>query len=164
MFPSEVMTASLTIRYQCPRCQTQNQAGGVNAGTTLACRACDWSRTVTLGDLPAGTLTRCLACSNEDLWRQKDFPQALGLTFVGIGIIGSLTAWAYHRPVIALGVLLAVAAIDFLLFAVMPDVLVCYRCQARHSGGDISSHPIFDHETAERYRQEQIRREQASAG
>lgn len=158
------MTASVSIRYQCPRCQSQSQAGSVDAGTALACRNCQWSRTVSVGDLAEGTPTRCLVCGNEDLWRQKDFPQALGLTFVGIGIIGSLTAWAYHRPVIALGVLLAVAAIDFVLFAVMPDVLVCYRCQARHSGGDISAHPTFDHETAERYRQEQIRREQSSGG
>jgi hypothetical protein len=155
------MTASLTIRYQCPRCQSPNEAGGVDAGSTLVCRQCEWSRTVSAGDLVQGAATRCLVCSNEDLWRQKDFPQALGLTFVAIGIVGSLTAWAYHRPVIALGVLLAVAAIDFVLFAVMPDVLVCYRCQARHSGGDISDRPTFDHETAERYRQEQIRREQS---
>jgi hypothetical protein len=136
----------------------------MDAGPTLSCRQCEWSRTVTAEDFANATATRCLVCRNEDLWRQKDFPQALGLTFVGIGIVGSLTAWAYHRPVIALGILLAVAAIDFVLFAVMPDVLVCYRCQARHSGGNLGDRPTFDHETAERYRQEQIRREQSSGG
>ncbi len=43
------------------------------------------------------------------------------------------------------------------LFAVLPDVLVCYRCRARHrtAGGD--DRTTFDLETAERYRQERIR-------
>jgi hypothetical protein len=157
------MSASIFVRYQCPRCQVPNHADAIIAGDVLNCRRCDWRRSVGPDDLPAAGPRRCLVCGNEDLWRQKDFPQAMGLMFVAIGAVGSLVAWYYHRPIIALGILLSVAAIDFLLFALMPDVLVCYRCQARHRGGDISERPTFDHETAERYRQEQLRREQGPA-
>lgn len=153
------MADSVVLRYQCPRCQAQNQATEVAAGSELNCGRCDWSRTVTGNDLNDNRPRRCLVCATEDLWRQKNFPQAVGIAFVGIGAIGSSIAWYYHRPVLALGVLLAVAAIDFALFAIMPDVLVCYRCGARHSG-DIAEHPVFDHETAERYRQERLRLEQ----
>ena len=129
----------------------------------MACTACDWSRDLTAEVFSNQTPVRCLVCGTEDLWRQKDFPQILGLVFVGIGVVGSLSAWYYHRPIVALGVLLTVAAIDFGLFAVMPDVLVCYRCRARHSGGEIGEHPTFDHEKAERYRQEKLRMEETSA-
>jgi hypothetical protein len=61
-----------------------------------------------------------------------------------------------------LGILLAFAAADLILFAVMPDVLVCYRCRARYSRRDASEYPAFDHETAERYRQADIRLKQAA--
>ena len=157
------MTQSVALRYQCPRCQAQNQQSDVASASRLACTACDWSREITEDEFHGETPARCLACGTQDLWRQKDFPQILGIIFVGMGAIGSSIAWYYHRPVVALGVLLAVAAIDFGLFAVMPDVLVCYRCRARHSGGEISEHPTFDHETAERYRQEKLRQEDVEA-
>ncbi|MCA9073571.1 MAG: hypothetical protein KDA93_00960 [Planctomycetaceae bacterium] len=104
----------------------------------------------------------CLVCGGRDLWRQKDFPQAIGLSCVAAGAILSLTAWYYYRPILAIGILLTFAALDIILFAVMPDVLVCYRCGARHSGGDISEHPTFDHQVAERYRQEKMRLEEAA--
>jgi len=153
------MSDSIQVRYQCPRCQAQNQSNNPVPGTQLSCHACDWSRELTSSDLDGVRPFHCLVCATEDLWRQKNFPQALGLMFVGLGALGSSIAWYYHRPIVALSVLMAVAAIDFGLFALMPDVLVCYRCGARHSGGDISEHPAFNHETAERYRQEQLRRE-----
>lgn len=151
------MPESIYLRYQCPRCESQNQADDVGINSQLTCTQGDWSRVTSSEDFVDGTPCRCLVCGTEDLWKQKDFPQVLGMAMVGIGAIGSSILWYYHRPVGALAVLLAVAAIDFLLFAIMPDVLVCYRCSARHSGGDISGHAVFDHETAERYRQEQIR-------
>ncbi len=104
-----------------------------------------------------GQPTRCLLCGNPDLWRQKDFPQAAGLLIVALGALSSSLAWYFYRPRLALGILLGFALADLLLFALMPDVLVCYRCQARHSGIDVAGRPGFDHETAERYRQERLR-------
>jgi DNA-directed RNA polymerase subunit RPC12/RpoP len=150
------MSQRVTLRYQCPRCETQNSASGVTVGTQLQCSQCDWKRTVDDADLDGDKPRRCLVCGTPDVWRQKDFPQTLGFAFVAIGAVGSSIAWYYHRPLTALGILLTVAAIDFLLFLVMPDVLVCYRCRARHSG-EIGGHPTFDHEMAERYRQERLR-------
>ena len=47
---------------------------------------------------------------------------------------------------------------DMFLFWLMPDVLVCYRCQARHCVGNAhDSYSTYDHEVGERYRQERIR-------
>jgi len=105
----------------------------------------------------------CLVCGNADLWRQKDFPQLLGLVLVAAGAVLSSIAWYFHWPKTALGLLMAFALADMVVFVVMPDVLVCYRCKARHHHLQSSSaeHPGFSHETAERYRQEELRRLEA---
>ena len=70
----------------------------------------------------------------------------------------STYAWWHVEPVWALGILLVFAAIDMVLYAVMNDVLVCYRCSARHRKANIhDDHPRFNLELNERYRQEEIR-------
>lgn len=124
----------------------------------ISCLQCHWSRPMDGKDVHDGRPERCLVCGCDDLWRQKDFPQALGLAFVAIGALLSTIAWAYHYPSVALGVLMVFAAADLLLFAIMKDVLVCYRCHARHGNVMMEeNHPRFNLETAERYRQEAAR-------
>jgi hypothetical protein len=104
---------------------------------------------------------RCLVCGCDDLWRQKDFPQRVGLAMVALGAVLSTIAWAYHLPATALGILLGFALVDLLLFTFMKDVLVCYRCHARYRDVPFrDDHPRFNLETAERYRQEAARLDQ----
>src|SRR5215471_15285311 len=150
----------MRIVFLCPACR-QPQRSNVAAGTTsLACDACRTNIPLSAGDLHEGAPRRCLLCGCDDLWRQKDFPQRIGVTMVALGAILSTIAWAYHMPATALGVLLAFALVDLLLFTFMKDVLVCYRCSARY--GDVEfrdDHPRFNLETAERYRQEAARLE-----
>ncbi|WP_166831965.1 hypothetical protein [Thalassoroseus pseudoceratinae] len=138
----------------------------------MACENCDWSRTFAEEDVETSPSdsnsdelmpNRCLVCGCEDLWRQKDFPAQLGLLMVGLGAILSTIAWSQYRPLWAIGILMVFALIDLVLYAVMPDVLVCYRCEARHRHGNFGEeHPKFDLEVAERYRQQAIRMEEAS--
>ena len=102
-------------------------------------------------------------CGCDDLWRQKDFPPALGLTLVGLGALLSTLAWLWYYPVAAIGILMAFALVDLVLFALMPDVLVCYRCGARYRHTAIrEDHPRFSLELAERYRQEERRLKEVS--
>src|SRR5690606_12320833 len=116
--------------------------------------------------VPSASSTRptaeCLVCGCDDLWRQKDFPQGLGLVIVGAGMLLSTIAWALYWPVTAIGILMAFALADLVLYARMSDVLVCYRCKARHRPHEIAAaHGTFDLETAERYRQERLRLEKS---
>ncbi len=149
----------MQLRYACPRCETQH-ATPVSDARTLQCE-CGWSRPVTEDDFDGDTPTRCLVCGCDDLWRQKDFPQWLGLLMVAMGIIFSTIAWAGHRPATALGILMFFALVDLLLYTFMGDMLVCYRCRARHRRMPINEdHADFDLEVAERYRQQQIRMKQ----
>jgi hypothetical protein len=126
-------------------------------GQAVQCNSCGWSRTCPAEDFDRGQPARCLVCNCQDLWRQKDFPQRLGLAMVGAGIVLSTVAYALWYPLVSLGILMAFALVDFLLFVFMKDVLVCYRCGARHGGFEPASQAAFDLEVGERYRQERLR-------
>jgi len=148
----------MQIVFQCPGCDTTNYRHVNAASHSLDCSDCDWTRIIPEADLKDETPQCCLACSNSDLWRQKDFPQGLGLLMVVAGATLSTIAWWKMEPAIAIGILLVFAAIDMLLYVVMPDVLVCYRCRSRHRKANIAEeHPRFNLELHERYRQEEIR-------
>ena len=84
---------------------------------------------------------------------------------VTVGAVLSTLAWNWYRPLWAIGILMGFALVDLVLFALMPDVLVCYRCGARHRHPQPDeSIPRFDLEVAERYRQESARLEEATSG
>lgn len=124
----------------------------------LHCDSCHWSRSLQAPDIDRRRPKHCLVCDCDDLWRQKDFPQNLGVGLVALGAVLSTLAIALYMPVTALVVLLAFAFVDLLLFMTMPDVLVCYRCGARHRHAELGeAYPQFSLETAERYRQEAVR-------
>ncbi|MFK7817223.1 MAG: hypothetical protein AB8G99_00770 [Planctomycetaceae bacterium] len=150
----------MRLRYACPNCQAQKEAD-VGPGSIIRCE-CSWTREAPADSFENDTPTKCLVCSCGDLWRQKDFPQWLGLTMVAMGIIFSTIAWSQHMPLTALGILMFFALVDLLLYTFMGDMLVCYRCRARHRKMPIGEdHPNFDLEVAERYRQKQLRMKQA---
>ena len=148
----------MQIAFHCPACEAANRAP-LEAGAVLNCEHCRWSRSVEDGDIENGRPVRCAVCSCDDLWRQKDFPPQLGLAMVGLGALLSTIAWANYQPVLAIGILMAFALVDLLLYALMSDVLVCYRCEARYRRANLEAdtHPRFSLETAERYRQEALR-------
>ena len=99
----------------------------------------------TEGLAQGGGPTLCLACGHPELFSQRDFPRALGITIV---VLAAVLAPATHY------VSLAVAALaDFLLYHVSRKVVVCYVCEAEHRGFPESPrHPSFDREIEERLR------------
>ena len=162
----------MILSSHCPACQQSLQTP-VTPGAIIDCPSCHWRRTISPEDLQAEVSssadvtklkpTRCLSCGNDDLWRQKDFPARWGVIAAGTAAVLSSVAWYYYRPAWALGILLVFAAADWLLFAILPDLLVCYRCQARHHGVDAAGREAFHLELAERYRQEAARLQAATA-
>jgi hypothetical protein len=102
-------------------------------------------------------------CGNGELYKKKNFPHWLGLTILTIACVGFLLGHAFYLPWVAWGVLLVFAAADAVLYLLVGDVVVCYRCHSHYRG--VKSEPFqpFDLGTAERYRQEHIRRQQLRA-
>ncbi len=147
----------MQLVYHCPTCNLLHFAQADAAHRELSC-SCGWKREFPEAHLDGDTPVKCLCCGTEDLWRQKDFPQGLGLLLVATGATLSTIFYWNMMPAWAIGVLLVFAGIDMALYFLMPDVLVCYRCKARHRKAAIDErHPYFDLEVNERYRQEAIR-------
>jgi len=145
----------MQMAFACPNCQT-TQHVTLETAEQLQCAGCDWSRPVTATQAERAHPTACFVCGCHDLWRQKDFPQRVGVAMVALGAILSTIAYANYMPLLSLGILLGFAAIDLVLYAVMPDVLVCYRCSARYRNFDPQGPTgSFHLEVAERYRREQ---------
>ncbi|WP_437228364.1 hypothetical protein SH661x_000869 [Planctomicrobium sp. SH661] len=158
------------LTFHCPRCDQPNRSEELGASPRLTCVHCEWAKEVQRiegepekADGNRSVPAECLRCGNEDLWRQKNFPQWAGLSCVALGAVTSSVAWGYHRPELALGILMGFALLDMVLYMTMPDVLVCYRCRTKHHQADVSQHGGFNHELAERYRQERIRLERSEA-
>lgn len=155
----------MQLVFDCPKCLKMGTVSVVETASAVHCPECAWERPIGSEDVRNSSPQRCLVCGCDDLWRQKDFPVLLGLAMVGTGIVSSSIAIYYFQPVLALGILMGFALLDMLLFLVMPDCLVCYRCHARYRGPGIVSpdqHPKFDLELNERYRQEAARLQSSS--
>lgn len=152
----------MQVLFHCPLCEQVRRSSVSPDASALTCDGCHWSRPFQANDLGQTGPRKCLVCGCDDLWRQKDFPQRLGVAMVALGAVLSTIAFALYMPLTALGVLLAFALVDLLLFTFMKDVLVCYRCHARYRDAALEDdHPRFNLETAERYRQEAARLEGA---
>jgi hypothetical protein len=152
----------MQIIFQCPACEKRSLVRPQPSSAAVSCGHCDWSRDTGATDFEGDYCRRCRVCGCEDLWRQKDFPPALGLAFVATGGLLSTIAWAWHEPIWALGILMVFALVDGLLYTFMSDMLVCYRCRARHRKTELDeNHIAFNLELNERYIQMKKRQDDA---
>ena len=147
------------VHFLCPSCGSPESARVPAAA--WRCPACD--HLVDLPDPPRTTsaegvrLDACAACGNGELYKMKGFPHWLGLTILTAACVTFLVLNAYRLQWWAWAVLLASAAVDGLLYLAVRDVVVCYRCGARHGGLGYSGNKPFELTVHERYRQEKLR-------
>ena len=147
----------MNVTFACPTC---DRPARVRLAAPLAwqCPGCDHRMQLTP---PDGKLCECRVCGGAELYRKKDFPHGLGLTILTLACVASAFTYAWYEKWLTWAILLGTAAFDGLLYLLVGDVVVCYRCNAHHRGlRPEDEHPPFDLGTAERYRQERIRREQ----
>jgi len=107
------------------------------------------------------TLTACAVCGNAELYRRKDFPQTLGVSILALCCVASTATYFYYQQWWTWSILIASAVFDCLLYLLVNDVTVCYRCNAHYRGFAAQPEtPGVRADTFERYRQEQMRRKQ----
>ncbi len=148
----------MNITFSCPRCHQSARANFSPSDSLLVCPACQQSITIPAGAFESEQLCRCLVCPSTDLFVRKDFPQRLGVGLVILGIVGSSIAWAYSLVILTFAVLFATALADVVLYLIVPDALMCYRCGAQYRMAEgMARHGAFNLETHERYRQQAAR-------
>jgi hypothetical protein len=95
----------------------------------------------------------CPKCGCGDLFVRKDFPQKLGLAIVILagGAFVALAAWR-QRFWIGAMVLTAAVIADAILYLIVPQITVCYRCRTEFAGPINPKHHGFELATGEKYR------------
>lgn len=110
-----------SVHFLCPTCETRQ--GRDSGEPPRACENCGQPSAVTAP--PAGAvITRCAACDHDQLYFQKDFNRTTGLVLVVIGAIFVPWTWGLS--------LLGVTILDYIVWKLVKDVIVCYECQAVH--------------------------------
>ena len=106
-----------SVHFLCPRCEKRL----AREDSAQPCEYCGAPSTVV-----ATVSDRCSACGHDQLYVQKDFNRATGITLVVIGAI--FVPWTYGLS------LLGVTVLDYVVWRMVKDVIVCYSCQAVHRG------------------------------
>ncbi|HMC20691.1 MAG TPA: hypothetical protein VKL19_02475, partial [Thermoanaerobaculia bacterium] len=112
-----------SVHFLCPQCDARlaRESGEL----ARACERCGAANEVTAP--PAGAIIeRCAACGHDQLYFQKDFNRKTGIALVVVGAI--FVPWTYGLS------LLGVTILDYVVWRLVKDVIVCYRCQAVHRG------------------------------
>ncbi len=144
----------MNVTFACPHCHATSRSEFDDSTPAITCEHCNQHLTIAESTVEGQKLGRCLVCPSTDLYVRKDFPQRLGVALVGLGIIGSSIAWYHTNLMWTFGILFATALADVLLYTMVGDALMCYRCDALYRGvEEMDSHGNFDLETHEKYRQ-----------
>jgi ribosomal protein S14 len=112
-----------SVHFLCPSCDARlaRELGE----TARPCEQCGAPN----GVVAPAAVERCAACGHDELYFQKDFNRATGITLVVIGAI--LAPFTYF---ISLAV---VTILDWIIWRMVKNVIVCYACQAVHRGYDV---------------------------
>jgi hypothetical protein len=132
------MVLAGTVRWQCPACDHQIELQG-----------------------PAGAeICECVVCGSHELYKKKDFPHGLGMAILVVACVISFITYGWYEKWLTWAILIGTAVFDGMLYLLVGDAAVCYRCHAHYRGiPKRSALAPFDLGTAERYRQERLRRE-----
>lgn len=132
------------IAFACPACGHEAVAGLDGRGR---CTGCDAEPS--LDPTPSVRVDRvvdvCPACQGRQFYVQRDFNQRAGLAIVVVGAVLAPFTPYYSSLVVA-------ALVDAALYAMLPEIAVCYRCKAHFRGFRRNpGHQAFDLHLAEQY-------------
>lgn len=135
-----------SVQWRCLKCLKPNETSGPGEGLgPWKCSSCgDEGRAHPQAISAEGGLVKCPLCGCPDLYRQRDFNRRLG---IGIIVVGAVLAPFTHYLSLPL-----FAAIDFLIYYFVPDVVLCYHCQAALRGYPGAKEiPLFDLNISDKY-------------
>jgi hypothetical protein len=142
---------SHAIEWRCPECERPGLQG-LDDASALDCTHCDHAQPYDAAALGENgnvgdPLAACVVCGYDRLFAQKDFNRKLGLVIVLIG--AALSPWTYGLS------LLAFMGFDYALYRFVPEITVCYGCDAIHRDFEHNPlHKAHDPLLADRYKRE----------
>ena len=154
----------MNVAFACPRCSQSVRVEVPAGAASILCPDCRGELVFPADAYRNGEVTQCLVCPSTELFVRKDFPQRVGVAIVVAGFAISCITWGYYLTYWTFGVLFATAAIDIVLWFLVPNCLNCYRCDAQYRGlKGLDKHAGFDLETHEKHRQQLARLAEAQA-
>lgn len=152
----------MNVTFSCSRCEKTSRCEVSDDARELACDHCGERVQIPLGSVTSGAVSRCIVCPSDELFVRKDFSQRVGVWIILLGFLLSSIAYAQRHAVIALSILGVTALIDAVLYWFTGNVLTCYRCHSEYRDvQQMETHPRFDLEVHEKYRQQAARQRQA---
>ena len=112
-----------SVHFLCPRCEVR--LARIAGEMERACESCGEASSATAPP-PDTLIDHCAACGHDQLYFQKDFNRTTGIALVVVGSI--FVPWTYGLS------LLGVTILDYIVWRLVKNVIVCYRCQAVHRG------------------------------
>jgi hypothetical protein len=112
-----------SVHYLCTTCE--KRLARIAGEPARACEHCAAPSDVT-APAEGAIIGECAACAHDQLYFQKDFNRTPGVALVAIGAV--FVPWTYGAS------LLAVTILDYIVWRMVKDVIICYRCQAVHRG------------------------------
>jgi hypothetical protein len=112
-----------SINFLCLQCEKRLacDAGEVSR----PCDFCGVANSV-IASAEGSVIDRCAACGHAELYFQKDFNRRTGIALVVVGSIFVPCTYGLS--------LLGVTILDYIVWRIVKDVIVCYECQAVHRG------------------------------
>lgn len=135
-----------SIQWRCPACLKPNEAQPADEGVgPWKCGSCGEEQAAHPEAMSGeGKLVKCPVCGCPDLYRQRDFNRKLGIGLIVVGAVLAPFTYYISLPVFA--------GIDFLIYYFVPDVVVCYHCQAAIRGyAGTEDVPLFDLNVSDKY-------------
>jgi hypothetical protein len=110
-----------SVHFLCTKCEARL---GRDAGeASRPCDFCGFPNDVAAPPADA-VIDTCAACGHKELYFQKDFNRTTGIALVVLGSI--FVPWTYGLS------LLGVTILDYIVWRLVKNVVVCYECQAVH--------------------------------
>lgn len=112
-----------SVHYLCNSCE--KRLARTAGEPAHPCQHCGAASPVTAPPADA-RVDRCAVCDHDELYFQKDFNRTTGVALVALGAV--FVPWTYGLS------LLGVTILDYIVWRIVQDVIVCYRCQSVHRG------------------------------
>ncbi len=150
----------MNILAKCPKCDAGLPVQAAGAGVPIRCGRCGREMQLTFSDAVRAdrAVDVCPVCEGTDFYARKDFDPTVGLTVVIVGAAISAGFYWFGRDLVAYSILAGAVLIDLVVYGLLKDVTVCYRCHSEFRGNYPRTAPAFDLHTADVLEQEYERR------